>query len=202
MTKRSTPILATAAFAILLAACSGSVGVDDDSAGTDATTSTDAQSSYAENGVALDYPSNWEALDQAGATTSTGGNELWTQGFGPETSGSNVVIVSAYQLKLDVGDVPPEQLKTEIDATLDQLTQQAGGTRVGELEEANLGSLTGFQATINAESAEGVPVQSRVVFGFDGDTEYFLNCQYEPSAKTQILGGCDTMQQTFTVSTA
>ena len=41
-----------------------------------------------------------------------------------------------------------------------------------------------------------------VVFGFDGDTEYFLNCQYEPSAKTQILGGCDTMQQTFTVSTA
>jgi hypothetical protein len=202
MIKRNAPILATAGFAILLAACSASVGVNDDSSGTQSTTSTEGKSSYAENGVALDYPADWEALDQAGATTSTGANELWTQGFGPDASGSNVVIVSAYQLKLDVGDVPAEQLKTEIEATLDQLAQQAGGSRVGELEEASLGSLTGFQATINAESAEGAPVQSRVVFGFDRDTEYFLNCQYEPSAKVQILGGCDTMQQTFAVATA
>ncbi len=202
MSKRNAPILATAAFAILLAGCSASGGVNDDSASPKATTTTGVESSYAENGITLDYPSDWEALDQAGATTSTGGNELWTQGFGPEASGSNVVIVSAYQLKLDVGDVPPEQLKTEIEATLDQLAQQAGGSRVGELEEASLGSLTGFQATINAESAEGAPVQSRVVFGFDRDTEYFINCQYEPSAKAQILGGCDTMQQTFAVANA
>jgi hypothetical protein len=200
MSKRKAPILATAAFAILLAACSASVGVNDGDASPESTTAIGGESSYAENGITLDYPSDWEALDQAGATTSTGGNELWTQGFGPEAQGSNVVIVSAYQLKLDVGDVPPEQLKTEIEATLDQLAQQAGGSRVGELEEASLGSLAGFQATINAESAEGAPVQSRVVFGFDGDTEYFLNCQYEPSAKAQILGGCDTMQQTFAVA--
>lgn len=202
MTKRNAPILVPAAFAILLAACSANVGVNDGSAGSEATTSTEGESSYAENGIALDYPSDWEALDQAGATTSTGANEIWTQGFGPDASGSNVVIVSAYQLKLDVGDVPPEQLRTEIDTTLDQLTQQAGGSRVGELEDASLGSLTGFQATINAQSAEGAAVQSRVVFGFDRDTEYFLNCQYEPSARAQILGGCDTMQQTFTVAPA
>ena len=200
MTRQNAPFLATAAFGMLLAACSASVGVNDDAASPESAASTAGQSSYADNGIALEYPSNWQALDQAGATTSTGGNELWTQGFGPEASGSNVVIVSAYQLKLDVGDVPPEQLKTEIETTLDQLAQQAGGSRVGELEEASLGSLSGFQATINAESAEGAPVQSRVVFGFDRDTEYFLNCQYEPGARAQILGGCDTMQETFTVS--
>ena len=53
MTRRNAPILATATLAILLPACSASVGVNDDSAGQDATASTDAKSTYAENGVSI-----------------------------------------------------------------------------------------------------------------------------------------------------
>lgn len=201
--NRTVRVAAAALIGAALAACSSSVSVTGGSssaASPAASGSTSAGSSYTDNGVAFDYPSSWDLLEQTGATSSTGGNQLWTQAVGPGASESSVVIVSAYQLRLDVSKVAPDRLKTEIDATLDQLAQQAGGSRVGSLQNATLGSLSGYQATINAQSPSGQDVQSRVVFGFDGDVEYYVNCQYEADARTPILGGCDAIQGSFAVT--
>jgi hypothetical protein len=197
--RHRSPTLAPAALLLAaLAACSSSVTVTGGSSPS-AGGSASAPSSYDDNGVAFDYPSSWSLLKQTGGTSTTGGNQLWSQAVGPGASESSVVIVSAYQLRLDVSKVAPEQLKTEIDATLDQLAQQAGGSRIGSLENATLGSLPGYQATINAQSPSGEAVQSRVVFGFDRDVEYYVNCQYEPDARTPILSGCDAIQGSFAV---
>jgi hypothetical protein len=186
-------------FAAMLAACSGSVDVVSTSNASPGSASASAGGGYAGNGVAFDYPPGWRLLQQQEATSTTGGNQLWTQAVGPGQSASSVVIVSAYQLRLDVSKVAPDQLKTEIDSTLDQLAQQAGGSRIGGLQNATLGSLTGYQATINAQSPSGEDVQSRVVFGFDRDVEYFVNCQYEADTKAPILDGCDAIQGSFAV---
>ena len=202
MSNQRISLAAAALVAATLTACSGSVGVSGgaSSAGSPAGSSASMGASYTDNGVAFDYPTSWRLLQQTGATSSTGGNQLWTQAVGPGQSPSSVVIVSAYQLRLDVSKVEPGQLKTEIDATLDQLAQQAGGSRVGGLQDATLGALSGYQATINAQSPSGQSVQSRVVFGFDRDIEYYVNCQYEPDARTPILNGCDAIQGTFAVT--
>jgi hypothetical protein len=194
-------VAALAVIPAILVSCSSAADRSGDgpSASPTPVGSTPETSSYADNGVSFDYPSDWQLLDQTGATSSTGGDQLWTQALGLGLSEASVVIVSAYQLRLDVSKVPPEQLKTEIDATLDQLTQQAGGSRVGGLETTTLGSLHGYEATIDATSPAGSAVQSRVVFAFDGDLEYYVNCQYEPDARSAILDGCDAIQESFAV---
>lgn len=193
-------LAAVALIPAILAACSaGGDPPAEEPSPTAAAGGSAETTSYSDNGVSFDYPVEWRLLDQTGATSSTGGDQLWTQALGLGVSEASVVIVSAYQLRLDVSKVPPDQLKTEIDATLDQLAQQAGGSRVGGLTEASLGSLDGYEATIDATSPAGADVQSRVVFGFDRDLEYYVNCQYEPDARTVILDGCDTIQDSFAV---
>src|SRR5204863_8157321 len=131
-------------------------------------------------------------------TTATGstGSSIWSQGFGPGTSAADVAIVSAYQLKLDVSNVPSQELKGEIDATLDRVAQQAGGHREGDLSAARLGSLQGYTATIDARSPGGQAVQSQVFLAFDHATEYYLNCQYQPPSRTEILAGCERIRST------
>lgn len=200
--RRNNQVVTAAAalgLALLLAACTAT----GDAGGAPAVTETaggllEATASYDDNGVTLDYPAEWRTLDQTTQGASVG-NELWSQGFGPSETGENVAILKAYQLQLDVTDVPAKDLIAEIDATLDQLTEQTGGSRVGEVVASSLGSLSGFQATVNSTGPSGQLVESRVVFAFDRDVEYFLNCQYEPDAEIEILAGCDTIQRSFAV---
>jgi hypothetical protein len=148
--------------------------------------------------VKLEYPASWTTIDDATATASSG-SRLWSQGFGPGISEADIAIVSAYQLKLDVSTVPAKELEGEIEATLDRTAQQAGGSRAGPVTPARLGSLPGFTATIDARSAAGRPVQSRVFLAFDHAVEYYLNCQYQPASRAQILAGCDMIRSTFAV---
>jgi hypothetical protein len=200
MSMRGVAVVATAA-AVLLPACTTTADV---AGGPPAVTETaggflEATASYTDNGVRLDYPAEWGALEETTQAASVG-NELWSQGFGPSDAGANVVILTAYKLRLDISDVPIDAVRAEIDATLDQLTEQTGGSRVGELSATSLGSLSGFEATINSRGPSGQVVQSRVVLAFDRDVEYFLNCQYEPDARSEILAGCDTIQRSFAIS--
>ena len=200
--RRNNQVVTAAAalgLALLVAACTAT----GDAGGAPAVTETaggllEATASYDDNGVTLDYPAEWRTLDQTTQAASVG-NELWSQGFGPSETGANVAIVKAYQLQLDVTDVPAADLMAEIDATLDRLTEQTGGRRVGEVRASRLGSLSGFEATVNSTGPSGQLVESRVVFAFDRDVEYFLNCQYEPDAESEILAGCDTIQRSFSV---
>jgi hypothetical protein len=197
--NRAVTAAAALGLALLLAACTAT----GDAGGAPAVTETaggllEATASYDDNGVTLEYPAEWRTLDQTTQAASVG-NELWSQGFGPSETGANVAILKAYQLQLDVTDVPAEDLMAEIDATLDRLTEQTGGSRVGEVTASNLGSLSGFEATVNSTGPSGQLVESRVVFAFDRDVEYFLNCQYEPDARSEIIAGCDTIQRSFAV---
>jgi len=200
MNKPATWILAVAALGVAITSCSADVSVSKPSSSAPAaTSSSEDTATYSGNGVTLDYPATWQRLDQATTGTSTG-TAIWNQAFGPGDTEANLAILTAYQLKLDVSNVPADQIKKEIGTTLDQIAQQAGGSRVGELAPASLGSLPGFQATIDAKGPSGQAVQSRVVLAFDHDVEYFLNCQYESSAQADILAGCDTIEQSFSTS--
>jgi hypothetical protein len=198
MTMTARTIAGLAAASALLAGCSATV--DSGGAATQASPAGTVRGTtrYADNGVKFDYPASWTTIEDTTATGSTG-SSIWSQGFGPGTSAADVAIVSAYPLKIDVSNVPSQELKGEIDATLDRVAQQAGGRRDGGLTAARLGSLQGFTATIDARSPDGRPVQSQVFLAFDHATEYYLNCQYQPASRTEILAGCERIRSTFAV---
>src|SRR3712207_8516399 len=44
-----------------------------------------------------------------------------------------------------------------------------------------------YTTLFRSRGPSGQVVQSRVVLAFDRDVEYFLNCQYEPDARSEIL---------------
>ena len=153
---------------------------------------------YSGNGVRFQYPGGWGRMEETSFAASTG-TSLLSQGFGPGEEAS-LVIVAAFGLQADASDVPTEQIRAEIDASLDDLVAQAGGTREGPLGRAKLGALDAYQAKITAKAPGGQAVESRLVFAFDGRTQYFLNCQYEPDMQSEILDGCDQIQSTFDVT--
>ncbi len=163
--------------------------------------------SYESNGIAFDYPKTWVETDET-QTQASVGNQLWSTGVGPipgddgaDELTANVVIVTAYRLNTAVDDGNLDAVEPELIAVLDQLTAQTGSSWPGTLERRTVAGLPAFVADgVGAVGPEQQPVESRIAFVFDGTTQYFVNCQYEPAQKATILDGCEEILGSFEIT--
>lgn len=200
-----TSVLAAAAI-LILSACSASVNIGEGDTGATGTTGTTGSTdtgttggnTYEGNGVSFSYPEDWQELESTGVQASTGG-ELWTVLVGPGP-GADTVILTGYPLQQEVNESNVADVEAEIVSTLTSLSQQAGGAFDGELTEAEMGGLPGFEGSLTANGPDGQAVTSTVVLVFDGSIEYFLNCQYEPDGEAEVQAACEQVRSSFQVT--
>jgi hypothetical protein len=59
--------------------------------------------------------------------------------------------------------------------------------------------LPAIQLEATAINVNGVETKSHVVLVYDGNIEYFLNCQYTPDGEAEMTAGCDQVVASFQV---
>jgi hypothetical protein len=88
--------------------------------------------------------------------------------------------------------------KSEFSGIVQQLAEQMGGTVRAGPEEISVAGKPGLWFRVTGTS-DGTPIESRLVFVFDGTTEYELNCQHTAEKTEEIERGCEQILRTFSV---
>jgi hypothetical protein len=184
-----------------LSACTGGTGhspAGSPITGPASTTASPAAPgrTFTGNGVSFSYPRRWKPLTLRDSSAAAG-SPLWSRTVGLD--GRNIVTVSAFELGTPITDASLESASGSIRSQLDSLFTQAGGSLQSGPRPQELGGLPGLSFMGSAKTPNGETVHSRLVLGFDGGTEYFVNCQYDEQGQEPILSGCDRITSTFTV---
>lgn len=176
-------------------ACSSSSSSSSSASPSASSSPSVVTSTYSDNGVTFQYPQEWEERQQnSGASTGT---QLWTQSFGPSTSTSNLAIVSAYSVNIDITEENIASTQGEIETTIANLAKQANGTVTSPVKIESTAGLPGFTADVQVKTQSGTTVDSTLWLFFQGKTEYFINCQAVPEAVTEMMAGCQVIRDTF-----
>jgi hypothetical protein len=176
-------------------------------AGCVATARADVPGSFSGHGVTFSYPSSWSHIP-ASFTTQIGA-ALWTESFAPVPSpdptqptqpkARDLVVVASYHTNVSITKKTLPRYRRLIKAAVTQLAVQAGGTVVSGPQRSAVGKFAGYRFEVTATLPDGSLVQSRLVFGFNKRTEYFLNCQHVQNGTLgdEIEAGCDQVAQSF-----
>ncbi len=109
------------------------------------------------------------------------------------TSEDNAIFVQRYALNRSVSAGDAEVVRKELDQVLSQL---AGAPLEGERIDTG-GPLTfRYEVTMLETPEDG---RSTIVVTFDGDTEYFINCQSVPDGREELEQACDQAIETLQV---
>jgi hypothetical protein len=190
-----------ALFALLVAlmmvavACGGSGGDTAETAGGEDGEEEAAVNTYSENDVTFDYPEEWQEFSADAAASSMGSNELWDTTVGPDDT--NLVNITAYQLNIEVTDENIADIEQELDGVIQQVVDQAGGTIASGPTQSTLAGFPAYEYEWNGVQVDGEAKDSRAIFLFNGDVEYFLNCQYSAETEEDVLAGCQLVLDTF-----
>jgi hypothetical protein len=129
------------------------------------------------------YPGDFEETDDVEASQSVGASAEASTGIGlTENDG---ILVSSYQLGVEVTERNIERAQREFDGLVRQLDPEAGPSEITEI--AGLPSLTYDDVAVS--SVEGGV--SDLTFIFEGDQEYLINCQSTPDHRDEIAEACD-----------
>lgn len=201
MNKRFLTLLALVlALALFGSACGGNGGsTDTDDNGSDSDQADVAATTYSENDVTFDYPEEWEEFDANAAASSMGSNELWDATVGPDDT--NLVNITAYKLNVEVTEDNLADIEAELDGVIGQVVEQAGGSIASGPTATTLAGFPAYEYEWNDVDVDGEPKDSRAIFMFNGDLEYFMNCQYSDESEEEILAGCELILETFEAST-
>jgi hypothetical protein len=157
----------------------------------------DPDKSFEGHGITFTYPGGWNEAEETSTAVSSG-NQRWSESFGID--GNNFVSLTEYELNIEVGEENISELEQEIGETIEQLTQQAGGSVDEGPSEVTMGGFPGFRFELSGVEAEGGTVASSILLVFDGTTEYFLNCQFTDEHKDEIDEGCTQIIDSFQVT--
>ena len=153
---------------------------------------------YSENDVSFEYPGEWEEFSADAAASSMGSNELWDATVGPDDT--NLVNITAYQLKVEVNEDNIADIETELDSVINDVVSQAGGTIASGPTQTTLAGFPAYEYDWEGVDVDGEAKDSRAIFLFNGDLEYFLNCQYAAEFEEDVLAGCQMILDTFEAS--
>lgn len=200
MNKRLLSMLALLlALALLGAACGGSSSDDTSDNGTEAEGEQEVETAtYSANDVSFDYPENWEEFSANAAASSMGSNEQWDATVGPDDT--NLVNITAYQLNVEVTEENLSDIEAELDGVINQVVSQAGGSIASGPTATTLAGFPAYEYEWQDVDVDGDPKDSRAIFMFNGDLEYFMNCQYSTDNEEDILAGCQLILDTFEAS--
>jgi len=183
--------------AVALVACGGDGGDPQAPAGDQ---DEEAASTYDDNGVSFEYPSGWDEFPAEASATSTGSNELWSATVGPDKT--NLVNLTAYQLNIEVTEENLASVEAELDQVIQGVVDQAGGEITSGPTEDEIAGFPGYTYTWEDVDVDGEAKDSSAYFLFDGDTEYFFNCQFSAATEEEVLGGCDQILGSFEVTSS
>jgi hypothetical protein len=197
MNKRFLGIIALLVALMMTAvACGGSGGTGDagSSDGGDDTEEA-AANTYSENDVSFDYPADWEEFSAEAAAMSPESNELWDTTVGPDDT--NLVNITAYQLNIEVTDANIAEIEEELDTVIQGVVSQAGGEIASGPTQTTIAGFPAYEYEWSGVQVNGEAKDSRAIFLFNGDLEYFMNCQYSAETEEDVLAGCQMIVDTF-----
>ena len=190
--------------AIGVAACGGDsptpqVAPEETETGTEIGTETpEGPAVYDDNGVTFEYPGGWDEFPAKASATSTGSSELWSATVGPDKT--NLVNVTAYQLNIAVTEENLDTIEAELDGVIKDVVDQAGGEITSGPDQEEVAGFPAYTYTWEDVEVDGEPKDSSAYFLFNGEIEYFFNCQFSADTQEEVQGGCDQILESFTVS--
>jgi uncharacterized RDD family membrane protein YckC len=151
---------------------------------------------YRGHGVSFVYPGNWQLQDRL-QSSNRGAQQLWSTSVGPGTP-LDAVTVTGYLLNRrvgagDLGGVVPE---------LQSLVRGMFGQMKGSLQRGPAKTTVGGLPAVlfdGAGTINGNRIVSTLVFVFDGNTEYYINCQRTNAHYADVAHGCVQVVSTFRV---
>ena len=153
---------------------------------------------YEENGVSFEYPGDWDEFPAEASSTSTGSNELWSATVGPDKT--NLVNVTTYQLNIEVTEENLESIEAELDEVITDVVDRAGGEITSGPDADEVAGFPAYTYTWDDVEVEGEPKDSSAFFIFNGDLEYFFNCQFSSQAQDEVMTGCAQILDSFSVT--
>lgn len=160
--------------------------------------SQETAATYDENGVTFEYPGEWDEFPAEASATSTGSNELWSVTVGPDKT--NLVNITAYQLNIEVTAENLDTIEAELDEVIQGVVDQAGGEITSGPDQDEVAGFPAYTYTWVDVEVEGEPKDSSAYFLFNGDTEYFFNCQFSSETEEEVQSGCEQILGSFSVT--
>ena len=145
--------------------------------------------SYRGHGVSFTYPAGWSVGTLHGDVEV--GNRLWATAVGPGTP-DDLIAVEAYRLKLPV---TAQNIDSLIPALASAL-RQAGATIQGTPAKTTMAGLPAVMFHTTGTTG-GSRFLSRMVFAFNGTTEYLVNCQHTPLKAGEVGQACNEVVGSF-----
>jgi hypothetical protein len=152
--------------------------------------SDDETKTFDEEGFAItfEYPGDLQRTEDVNLSQSAGEAE---ETVALATSEDNAIFVQRYALNRSVSAGDAEVVRKELDQVLSQL---AGAPLEGERIDTG-GPLTfRYEVTMLETPEDG---RSTIVVTFDGDTEYFINCQSVLDGREELEQACDQAIETL-----
>ncbi len=145
---------------------------------------SDEPKTFDEDGFAItfEYPGNFERTTDVRTEESQGNAE---ESVALALSKDNAIFVQRYGLNRTVTPELADAVKTELDKVLSRLAgTEVSGRRI------DVGAPVAFRYEIDRlqQPEDG---RSTIVAVFDGDKEYFINCQSVPDGREELEEGCD-----------
>ena len=168
-------LLGAVAAAIGLAGCGGSGKSPD----ADPTAGRFEQHGFE---ITFRYPQSLKDADDIILGTTVGATDSARAGVGIDRD--NVILVTRYELRRPVTKTNVADVRGEVDGVIQGL---AGGKVAGR--EVTFGGLPGYEYRVPLRAPKGGV--SRLFVLFDGQVEYFFNCQSTPESRARIDGACD-----------
>jgi hypothetical protein len=154
---------------------------------------------YLAHGVSFEYPAGWQDVtgEVPSRVEADERDELWTVavGFGD----GDVVTVTAYRLTMRVTANNLEAATAGVTAFVRRLSEQTGGTVQSGPVERTVAGMPGLRYRGEWVKEDGTPLDSTLMFAYDGTAEYFIDCRHGQERAADIEQGCDQILRTFKV---
>ena len=139
-------------------------------------------------GITFEYPADLQSTGDVNIAQSRGEAD---ESVALASSEDNAIFVQRYTLKRSVDAEDARAVKQELDQVLSDL---AGMPLEGK--RVDVGGPLSFRYEIDRlDTPEDG--RSTIVVTFDGDTEYFVNCQSVPDGRSELEDACDQAIETL-----
>jgi hypothetical protein len=159
--------------------------------------SSDEDNTYRAHGVSFEYPAGWQEItgDARSEVEAGDRDELWTAAFG--IGEADVVAVTTHRLTMRVTADNLDAATEGVTSFVRRLSEQTGGTVQDGPVEITIAGMPGLRYRGEWANENGTPLESTLMFAFDGTAEYFIECRRSRERAAEIEQGCDQVLRTF-----
>lgn len=135
------------------------------------------------------YPADWKLTRNAAFNYGAGAGEKSVSVSLKDPY--DQVTITQYKLKKTLPNGVNGN-RQELDRVVAKLTAEAKGT-ASEGEAVKYGGVPGYKYFVEYSSPDGTQLRNQLVFLFDGDDEFQVNCQSTEKNRKDLDAGCETV---------